>query len=61
MQSILDRLTSKELGLLFPITLSEPDPHWPKIFEAEKKLVADTLGENTYLRIEHIGSTAVPS
>lgn len=41
------------------ITLSPYDPAWPKTFEEQAKTIAGALG-STALRIEHIGSTAVP-
>lgn len=41
------------------ITMADYDPDWPKKFEKHAKAISDGLGE-TALRIEHIGSTAVP-
>lgn len=41
------------------ITIADYDPDWPKKFEKHAKAISDALGE-TALRIEHIGSTAVP-
>jgi GrpB-like predicted nucleotidyltransferase (UPF0157 family) len=35
------------------------DPHWPRLFEAEKADLIAVLGEH-FVAIEHIGSTAVP-
>ncbi len=61
MQKELDRMTQDELGRLFPIKLSEPDPRWPSLFTAEKKIIEQALGNGNIIRIEHIGSTAVPS
>src|ERR671933_438013 len=42
-----------------PITLVEYDPAWPDHFACEERRIRDALGERA-LRIEHIGSTAVP-
>ena len=42
-----------------PITLVEYDPAWPDHFAHEERRIRDALGERA-LRIEHIGSTAVP-
>lgn len=42
-----------------PVELVAPDPVWPQQFEAIRQQLAKALG-NTALRIEHIGSTAVP-
>jgi GrpB-like predicted nucleotidyltransferase (UPF0157 family) len=57
----LDRMNSAELGLLFPIILSDPDPEWPNLYESEKIRLIDRLGATSIFRIEHIGSTAVPN
>lgn len=42
-----------------PIELHAPDPNWPQRFERERERIAGALGALA-LRIEHIGSTAVP-
>jgi ribose 5-phosphate isomerase B len=42
-----------------PITLTEPDPTWPSLFEAEAGRVRAALGTMAGT-IEHVGSTAVP-
>ena len=42
-----------------PIEIAEYDPAWPGRFEAERARIAAALGAYA-LRIEHIGSTAVP-
>jgi len=54
-----DQMTPEELGQLFPIILSDPNPDWNKCFESEKKKIEKTLGSDNIIRIEHIGSTAV--
>ncbi len=41
------------------IILADYDPAWPAKFEMHRRAIARTLGA-TVLRIEHIGSTAVP-
>lgn len=40
------------------ITITEYNPNWPEIFEAEAQLIGAILGENC-VAIHHIGSTAV--
>jgi GrpB-like predicted nucleotidyltransferase (UPF0157 family) len=57
----LNELTTKELGQLFPIIMSEPNPDWGKIFQAEKEIIIKSLGPDNIYRIEHIGSTAIPN
>ncbi|MBN2480723.1 MAG: hypothetical protein JXB19_03210 [Bacteroidales bacterium] len=39
----LDKLNTEELGTLFPVVISDPDPDWPKQFETEKKRIKDVL------------------
>jgi GrpB-like predicted nucleotidyltransferase (UPF0157 family) len=41
------------------ITIVDYDPNWPEQFEKHANVISNALGE-TALRIEHIGSTAVP-
>lgn len=43
-----------------PISLMEYDPNWPKLFSREAVLIRNALCERA-LRIEHVGSTSVPS
>ena len=42
-----------------PILLVEYDPQWPDRFQHEAKRICTALGEHA-LRVEHVGSTAVP-
>ena len=55
----IDNLTTEELGHLFPIEIAPYDKNWVEIFISESKLIRDTLGDSTALKIEHFGSTAV--
>ena len=57
----LRNLTRNELGLLFPIILSAPKPKWRNLFVQEKDHLITLLGDEIVLRVEHIGSTAVPN
>jgi GrpB-like predicted nucleotidyltransferase (UPF0157 family) len=41
------------------VRIAEPDPRWPAMAERELARIADALGA-VALRLEHIGSTAVP-
>jgi GrpB-like predicted nucleotidyltransferase (UPF0157 family) len=42
-----------------PIRLVDYDPEWPRIFQREACRIRAALGERA-VRIEHVGSTAVP-
>lgn len=53
-------MNREELGRLYPIKIERYDANWALWFEKEKQLLAGTLGPEIALRIEHIGSTAVP-
>jgi GrpB-like predicted nucleotidyltransferase (UPF0157 family) len=41
------------------IKIVDYDPAWPKKFETHANIISDSLGSSA-LRVEHIGSTAVP-
>jgi GrpB-like predicted nucleotidyltransferase (UPF0157 family) len=41
------------------IVITEYDPEWPMRFEAERERILSAL-DRTAIRVEHIGSTAVP-
>jgi GrpB-like predicted nucleotidyltransferase (UPF0157 family) len=56
----LDQLTGEELGQLFPIQIVEWRAEWLDLFNKESAHLLNILGEERALRIEHIGSTAVP-
>jgi putative glutamine amidotransferase len=42
-----------------PVRIAEPNPGWPADFEREERRIAGALGDLA-VRIEHVGSTAVP-
>ena len=60
MSKPLDQMTPGELGILFPVSLVDPDPAWPHLFQKEKALITGALEPDQVIRIEHIGSTAIP-
>lgn len=53
-------MSLEELGILFPIILSEYNPVWPVMYSVEKDLIETTLGAQEIVKLSHIGSTAVP-
>jgi GrpB-like predicted nucleotidyltransferase (UPF0157 family) len=57
----LAEMTGEELGRLFPIILTDEKRDWVGMYFAEKAQLIKTFGEDTILKIEHIGSTAVPN
>jgi GrpB-like predicted nucleotidyltransferase (UPF0157 family) len=56
----LNQMTPEELGMLFPIFLTEPDPRWAFRYSREKKRIEKALDPAFIKAIEHIGSTSVP-
>ena len=61
MKSSLKDLTKEDWNTLFPIELVEHNPEWENIFEQEKEQIIARVGKKTVLRIEHFGSSAIPS
>ncbi|HOJ79068.1 MAG TPA: GrpB family protein [Bacillota bacterium] len=61
MSKKLDEMTREELGKLFPIIISEPNPDWVSFYLTEKELILATIGPPNIVRIHHIGSTAIPN
>lgn len=43
-----------------PIVIAEYDPEWALRFQRERDLILRTCGIGAFVRIEHVGSTAVP-
>ncbi|WGH74564.1 GrpB family protein [Tenacibaculum tangerinum] len=61
MKKTLYDLTREDWNTLFPIELSEHNPNWKSIFEAEKEQILENV-DNVYLNeIEHFGSTSIPN
>ena len=60
MKQDLNRLSVEALGKLFPIVIIDYDPAWKKLFYSEKQIIQGAIGVNNIIRIEHIGSTAIP-
>jgi GrpB-like predicted nucleotidyltransferase (UPF0157 family) len=60
MKRSLDEMTDHERWQLFPIILSPPNPIWKENYLKEKILLEKGIGIQNIVRINHIGSTAVP-
>jgi GrpB-like predicted nucleotidyltransferase (UPF0157 family) len=54
-----DNLTAEQIGKLFPIRIVPYNPEWEALFEKEKVLITEVLGDDVALRVEHVGSTSV--
>ncbi|WP_332698186.1 GrpB family protein [Halalkalibacter lacteus] len=54
-------MNKEELGKLYPITIVQYDEKWTSMFQKEKQIISNIFGSEIALRVEHIGSTAVPN
>jgi GrpB-like predicted nucleotidyltransferase (UPF0157 family) len=61
MKKSLYELTKEDWNSLFPVELVEHDSAWANIYEQEKERILEILGEDIVVRIEHFGSTAIPT
>jgi len=43
-----------------PVAIADYDPQWPRLYEEERRRILEVVGD-IIVRIEHIGSTAVPN
>jgi len=53
-------MTNEELWALFPIILSVYDPTWKESYSEEAIVIKEVVGINNIVRMNHIGSTAIP-
>jgi GrpB-like predicted nucleotidyltransferase (UPF0157 family) len=56
----LNKMTTDELGRLFPIIIVDYNPDWPELASIESENILEAVGKDVIINIEHIGSTAVP-
>jgi GrpB-like predicted nucleotidyltransferase (UPF0157 family) len=56
----LNNMTIGELGQLFPIIITDYSDKWHDLYKAEVKLLTDSLLQSDLVKIDHIGSTAIP-
>ena len=56
----LNDFTIAELGQLFPIIISDYSDKWPDLYALESKIITDSFSKAEIVRIDHIGSTAIP-
>ena len=56
----LHKMTVEKLGQLFPIIISDYSDKWISFYQSEKKLIINCFSKSDIVRIDHIGSTAVP-
>lgn len=56
----LHKMTSEKLGRLFPIIIKDYSDKWPQLYTSESKSIIDSFSQADIVRIDHIGSTAIP-
>ena len=56
----LNNITIGELGKLFPIIITDYSDKWHDSYTAEAKLITDSFLQADIIKIDHIGSTAIP-
>jgi len=56
----LNDMTIGELGKLFPIIITDYSDKWPDLYGSEMKTITDLFSNNEIIKIDHIGSTAIP-
>lgn len=61
MKKTLYDLTKDEWNTLFPIELVDHNPNWKYLYQDEKERILNTVGSEKILRIEHFGSSSIPS
>ena len=61
MKKHVSELTPEELQRTFPIVLKETNPDYSSWYEEEEKKIRSVLPEKNIVRINHIGSTAIPN
>ena len=61
MKKHVSELSPEEFQQTFPITLEDVIPAYAGWYEEEKAAIINALGEKNIVRINHIGSSAVPN
>lgn len=56
----LNDMTISELGQLFPIFIVDYSDKWVDLYKSEAKLITDSFLQAEILKIDHVGSTAIP-
>jgi len=56
----LNDMTISELGKLFPIIITDYSDKWADLYFSEAKMITDSFSKTEIIKIDHIGSTAIP-
>ena len=61
MKKHVSELTPEEFQKTFPITLEDVKPEFADWYEEEKRAILGVVDEKDIVRINHIGSSAIPN
>ena len=61
MKEHVSELTPEEFQKTFPIELKDVIPEYADWYKAEEKAILDVIGTDSIVRINHIGSSAIPN
>ena len=61
MNKPFNEMTNEELWELFPIILSVHNPIWVTSYSREKPVLKQAVGIQNIVRMNHVGSTAIPN
>lgn len=53
-------MTPEELGQLFPIIIQDHSDKWINLYQAERQVITGSFTPSEIVKIDHIGSTAIP-
>ena len=56
----IHKMTLEKLGQLFPIVIQDYSDEWNKSYQSESKLITNSSLQTDIVKIDHIGSTAIP-
>lgn len=56
----LHKKTLEQLGHLFPIIIQDYSDEWISFFQSESRLIINSFSQSDIVKIDHIGSTAIP-
>jgi len=56
----LHKMTIEKLGQLFPIIIQDYSHKWINHYQSESKLIINSFSQSDIVKIDHIGSTAIP-
>jgi GrpB-like predicted nucleotidyltransferase (UPF0157 family) len=56
----IHKMTLEKLGQLFPIIIQDYSADWVECYESESKLIISSFSQSDIIKIDHIGSTAIP-